>query len=142
MGLLKKLIVKQFLKIWRNRFGGLSIVLSIVFLPIIGMIFFDQTPPLVKAEREARQKYEYEIYKSRQKGKAEQKKYLCEVKPICERYATARFQCAVAANLQSCIDIKIGDEDASYVSACTNDGKVAGITSADMPSALSCYFSK
>ena len=46
------------------------------------------------------------------------------IRSVCSRYKTARNECAVASNVQKCVEIKIGSEDAVLASSsyCDDNG--------------------
>jgi hypothetical protein len=64
---------------------------------------------------------------------------LCKLKAICEHYGRSRQQCAIAANFQNCLRVKLNDEDYERVDSCRSDGHIDP-PSAE-PSAFSCFFS-
>lgn len=57
--------------------------------------------------------------------KAEYNNYWCHKKSICNRYWSARQECAVAGNFDNCVTIKLG-EDFQEVSSCSSEGESPG----------------
>jgi hypothetical protein len=75
-----------------------------------------------------------------QATKRKQDRALCRVKSICEEYAHVRQECATAGNFQTCVRVKMGDENFEEVGSCTNDGHIAYLPAE--PGAVDCFFSK
>jgi hypothetical protein len=63
---------------------------------------------------------------------------LCRSWRICREYAEARQVCAVAGNFDTCVRVKVGDQNYQEVSFCANDGSLLS-PPADMPSRLQCF---
>lgn len=70
-------------------------------------------------ENAARQKAAAEAEKTR--AEAAKTKALCHSEMVCREYGEALQQCAIAADIDACIDIKMG-ADASSPRHCTVDG--------------------
>jgi hypothetical protein len=64
---------------------------------------------------------------------------LCHQKTICAKLPNIRQECATAGNFDNCIKVKIGDEDYSSVTYCTNEGNLA-YTPENMPDVIDCWF--
>jgi hypothetical protein len=76
---------------------------------------------------------------TREAAEAQQLRYLCSLKPICEKYANVRQACAVAGDFMNCMRVKMGD-DMGSTSSCRNDGSIIGASK--MPDVLDCLWSK
>jgi hypothetical protein len=108
-----------------------SIVAAVVILLFaavyIFLIVFDrmQTPEQRAALKEqiraneARKAEKREVEASVNAAKRE----LCRQGRMCREYGQARQQCAIAANFDACIQIKMGAE-ASCIDDCTDDGEL------------------
>ena len=64
----------------------------------------------------------------------------CELKPLCERYAKTRLECAVAGSYSQCMEIKLGEKNFPRLSyECAEDGTISGHRN-DTPGSLQCFF--
>jgi hypothetical protein len=63
---------------------------------------------------------------------------LCRLSAVCTKYGRSRQDCAVAANFENCMEIKMG-RDASLTFKCTDEGRVGGQIPY-VPSASECFF--
>jgi hypothetical protein len=104
----------------------------------------EETPEEVSERQEAAQRTSQiraaEEAKSAAEAAAEgaHKNELCHYLMACRKYGTARQECAVAGDFNSCIQIKMGKGVASRYS-CTNDGKPSSQPT-DMPGLVECFF--
>jgi hypothetical protein len=72
----------------------------------------------------------------RRAQKAEYNDYWCHKQLICNRYRSARQECAVAGNFENCLHVKIG-ADFSATGSCSEDGELLD-TPIDMPNIAEC----
>jgi|SRR5262245_59455032 len=77
--------------------------------------------------------------KAKAKEEAAWRNATCKQMKRCESYGVVRLGCAVAADFNNCVKIRMG-EDYRFVSPyCTDDGRLQGAT--DTPSAFQCFVS-
>jgi hypothetical protein len=69
---------------------------------------------------------------------AANKTELCRLSAVCTKYGRSRQDCAVAANFENCMEIKMG-HDASLILNCTDEGQIWSPPK-DAPSAVECFF--
>jgi hypothetical protein len=70
--------------------------------------------------------------------------YLCQREAACRKYEKGRLECATAANLKSCIEIKMGS-DTFWINTCTNNegvGAPLGPLPRNTPNQVLCFLSK
>jgi hypothetical protein len=69
---------------------------------------------------------------------------VCSKKPMCEKYAEYKYQCAEAGQINKCIEIKMNKETefhfTSYENFCNDDGSIFGIPDKIIPSWWQCNF--
>jgi hypothetical protein len=121
--------------------------LPVVFLVFLGYLvvaiaYSIVFPPTPAQQRTTEAQQQAQDIASAQSAKNEQAKeqsraFTCQLKRICTQYAAARQDCAVAANFDRCIQIKMGREDRLYF-ACTNDGKLY-FSNSDEPGTFECF---
>jgi len=58
---------------------------------------------------------------------------------MCRKYRDVRLECAVAANIETCIEIKMDAVDPVFVDAVYHD-RCNAPASPDTPNALECFF--
>ena len=63
---------------------------------------------------------------------------LCKTKVVCARYAEVRQECATAGSFQTCIQVKMGDENYESIGSCSNDGHL--IDASSEPGSVDCFF--
>ena len=68
-------------------------------------------------------------------------RYLCRKMAACSKYGRVRVDCATAANIETCLRIKMGD-DFRDVETCGVDyeGGPAALLDPRTPNALRCFF--
>ena len=130
----------------------LTLIKKNLAISIIGGLFlfafaagvYRQFVPLTPGEVRAEQQAELasaeasSAAQQRQSVATESAKYICHLKSVCENFAQARQDCAMAGNFDNCIKVKLGDENAALVDVCTNDGKLL-YPPDQMPDFLSCF---
>jgi hypothetical protein len=73
---------------------------------------------------------------------AQRQKLVCHIKDVCEMYASARQECAIAGNFELCVRVKVGDANSALIANCSNDGKLLAYRPEDVPSTAVCLFHK
>jgi len=103
------------MRAWLGRHSTLvaTLLVSAFVLPGLGYLDHLSNNPEHALER---QKKNAEVAKT---------KASCRSKRLCHEYGEARQQCAIAPNLDVCIQIKMG-ADSSSVFNCTEDGELRG----------------
>ena len=148
----RNVIKDRILKIWNHPVGGLAIVLSILGIigSLISFAVVSSTTPAERASREVREeiriKQDEENAKIRHAAelaardrdslRAANNRYLCELRSLCERYASVRQECATAGNYEKCIEIKTGYSQRFFDASCRNDGSVDA--SIELPNRMQC----
>ena len=119
----------------RNPIGSFWIGLIAAFYIFLGVdsVLHPQTAQQQQAAVAAEQ-----FAATAQLEDANQKKYLCRLTSICSRFATVRQECATAGSFNTCVRVKLGDEDADLTGSCTNDGKLA-FTPDKSPNGIECW---
>jgi hypothetical protein len=92
------------------------------------------------AQHAVQEHAEDEAQRKSLEAKAEEKRALCRLKSICKQYGQVRQECATAGSFQTCVRVKMGDENADMIESCTSDGHIAYTPSE--PGAVDCFFSK
>ncbi|QAY95097.1 hypothetical protein CWB41_04610 [Methylovirgula ligni] len=64
----------------------------------------------------------------------------CRQVALCREYAQARQDCAVAGDFDTCVTVKIADDDVGDVDMekCNNDGSLRFTSAPNSPSELEC----
>jgi len=75
-----------------------------------------------------------EAYQAQRAAAEERTKQLCELRSRCVRYGDARQECAIAADFNRCVSVKMNGEDAT---GCTISGEILN-PPPDLPYALVC----
>lgn len=109
------------------------------------------TPEQIRAEAQesARREAEYQEHQARtqqgenaarnadSRARAFQTAALCRQKSICTQYGQVRQECAIAGSFQTCVRVRMGDDNDAAAANCTNDGHVA--FASKEPNAVDCF---
>jgi len=122
--------------IWA-RIAFIAVPVSLIIFGYIDSTFIHPpTPEQIRAEQ-ARQARENEIAAQRHQHR-EYLESMCWQQKVCKEYAHVRQECATAGNFDTCVGVKMGDEDGNTVDQCTHDGKLA-YPPPDMLDGLECW---
>jgi hypothetical protein len=111
----------------------------LVVLLVLGILVWGALRPTETAE-EAQARFESQRRQyAESKAAKENTKLLCTLKDTCEKYGTARQQCATAGSFQNCVRVKMGSINYEVVDRCTEDGKPSGIPASEIPDPLNCF---
>jgi hypothetical protein len=97
---------------------------------------FHPTPAPTPVQLKAREEYKNYLRDANSQRIAREAA-LCLSWRICREYSKARQDCAIAGNFETCVRVKMGDENLGSVSYCANDGSLLN-PPADMPNRLEC----
>jgi hypothetical protein len=67
-----------------------------------------------------------------------ERRALCELRAVCEKYGATRLECATAGNFNTCLTVKMG-KNYSNVWACDDEGKLISPPK-KMPFAIMCHY--
>ena len=64
-------------------------------------------------------------------------KFLCALRDVCQKYSKAQYECAMAGNINKCVEIRIGNKNYEYIDMCNDDGSI-NLNVTKIPSRLEC----
>jgi hypothetical protein len=94
---------------------------------------------MAEAQQAAQQAQKARQEAAQEKASQERNRALCKLKSTCEQYGRVRQECATAGSFQTCVRVKMGDENVEEVGSCTNDGHVAY---SEPVGSIDCWLSK
>jgi hypothetical protein len=102
----------------RHRWWLIVVLLLLLWLAasfVIGMIGDYLQTPEERAAAVEKAERAYAARKAEGEARASVNEELCRRARICRDYSSSRQRCAVAANFDACIQIKMGAEEARYI---------------------------
>jgi hypothetical protein len=121
---------------WRR-----TIVIQVLLLFALfgGVLYFNPPASETPAQVEQRRQTDARIAE-RTAARSTHRSALCQVLSVCVAYKEARNDCAIAANFNNCLRIKLGDSDYDKLMFCNDDGTLASQYLADpAPETLECW---
>jgi hypothetical protein len=127
---------------------GLSVAPVVLVSFLAFAVWSAATSPPTPTEQATRRERDAGLAKQRQDELAKQRhdeiesrRLLCRAAAACKKYSEARFECATAGNLKTCLRIKMGD-DAPYSGICSGYDEAAPAVPLppETPDAVTCFF--